>query len=67
MKGEIAKWDQKIAVLLEEIKAPKKLSEMPREDQMAREVAKRELAMQEKPSSEKSRYGAPKKLELWDN
>ena len=66
MKGEIAKRDQKIAVLPEEIKTSKKLSEMPREDQVAREVAKRELAMQKKQSSRKSRYEAPKKLELWD-
>ena len=66
LKGEIAKRDQKIAVLLEEIKAPKKLSEMQRGDQMAREVAKRDLTMQEKQSSKKSRYEAPKKLVLWD-
>ena len=37
---------------------------MPREDEMAREVAKRELAMQEKQSIKKSRHEAPKKLEL---
>ena len=40
LKGEIAKRDQKIAVLLEEIMALRRLSKMPTEDQMAREVAK---------------------------
>ena len=35
---------------------------MPTEDQMTREVAKRELAMQEKQSSKKRRYEAPKKV-----
>ena len=66
LKVKLQSETKKIAVLLEEIKAPKKFSEMPREDQMAREVAKRELAMQEKQSIKKSRYEAPKKLELWD-
>ena len=32
LKGEIAKWDQKIAVLLEEIKALRKLSKISTED-----------------------------------
>ena len=41
LKGEIAKRDQKIAVLLEEIKALRRLSKMPTEDQIAREVAKK--------------------------
>ena len=62
LKGEITKRDQKIAVLLEEIKALRKLSKMPTEDQMVREVAKRELAMQEKQSIKKRRYEAPKKI-----
>ena len=53
---------QKIAVLLKEIKALRKLSKMPAEDQMAREAAKRELAMQEKQGSKKKRYEAPKKV-----
>ena len=35
---------------------------MPTEDQMAREVAKRELAMQEKQSSKKRRCEVPKKV-----
>ena len=64
LKGEIAKRDQKIAVLMKEIKALRKLSKMPTEDQMAGEAAKRELAMQEKQGSKKNRYEAPKKLEL---
>ena len=62
MKGEIAKQDQKIAVLLEEIKALRKLSKAPTEEQVAREIAKRELLMQEKQSSKKRRYEAPKKV-----
>ena len=62
LKSEIGKRDQKIAVLLEEIKALRKLSKMLTEDQMAREVAKRELAMQEKQSSKKRRYEAPNKV-----
>ena len=55
LKSEIGKRDQKIAVLLEEIKALRKLSKILTEDQMAREVAKRELAMQEKQSSKKKK------------
>ena len=35
---------------------------MPTKDQIKREVAKRELAMQEKQSSKKRRYKAPKKV-----
>ena len=62
LKGEIAKRDQKIAVLMKEIKALRKLSKMPTEDQMAGEAAKRELAMQEKQGSKKNRYEAPKKI-----
>ena len=62
LKGKIAKRDQKIAVLLEEIKPLQKLSKMPAEDQMAREVAKTELAMQEKQSSKKKRYEPLKKV-----
>ena len=62
MKGEIAKRDQKIVILLEEIKTLRILSKMPTEDQMARKVAKRELAKQEKQGSKKIRYEAPKKV-----
>ena len=62
LKGEIAKRDQNIAVLLEEIKVLRKLSKMPTENQIAREVARRELAMQEKQSSTKRRYETPKKV-----
>ena len=58
LRGQIAKQDLKIAVPLEEIKALRKLPKMPTEDQMAREVAKRELTMQEKQSSKKRRYKA---------
>ena len=47
LKVKIGKQDQKIAVLLEEIKAHKKLSKILTEDQMAREVTKRKLGMQE--------------------
>ena len=63
MKGEIVKQDQKIAVLLEEIKTLRKLSKMLTEDQMAqKEVTKRKLAMQEKQSCKKRRYEALKKV-----
>ena len=62
LKGETAKRDQKIAVKLEEIKACRTLSKMSTEDQMAKEVAKRELAIQEKQSIKKRRYEAPKKV-----
>ena len=47
---------------MEEIKALRKLSKMPTEDQMVREVAKRELALQGKQISKRRRYEAPKKV-----
>ena len=53
LKDKIAKQDQKIAALLEEIKTLRKISKMLTEDQMAREVTKRKLAMKEKQSSKK--------------
>ena len=62
LKGETAKRDQKIAVKLEEIKARRKLSKISTVDQMAKEVAKGDLAMQEKQSIKKRRYEAPKKV-----
>ena len=62
LKGETAKRDQKIAVKLEEIKACRKLSKISTVDQMAKEVAKGDLAMQEKQSIKKRRYEAPKKV-----
>ena len=43
----------KVKLLLEENKALKKLAQIPLEDQMAREIAKRELAMENK---KKRRY-----------
>ena len=62
LKVKIGKQDQKIAVPLEEIKAHKKLSKILSEDQMAREVTKRKLGMQEKQSSKKRRYKALTKV-----
>ena len=47
---------------METIKLLGKLSKMVTEDQMVKEVAKRELAMQEKQSSKKRRFEAPKKV-----
>ena len=47
---------------METIKVLGKLSKMVTEDQMVKEVAKRELAMQEKQSSKKRRFEAPKKV-----
>ena len=61
MKCEIAIQEQKIAVLLEEIKALRKLSKIPTEDAMARKVVKMELAMQEKHSNEKRRLWSTQK------
>ena len=62
LKDKIGKQDQKIAVLLEEIKAHKKLSKILTEDRMAGEVTKRKLGMQEKQSSKKRRYEALTKV-----
>ena len=62
LKVKIGKQDQKIAVLLEEIKAHKKLSKILTEDRMAGEVTKRKLGMQEKQSSKKRRYEALTKV-----
>ena len=62
LKVKIRKQDQKIAVLLEEIKAHKKLSKILTEDRMAGEVTKRKLGMQEKQSSKKRRYEALTKV-----
>ena len=47
---------------METIKVLGKLSKMVTEDQMVKEVAKGELAMQEKQSSKKRRFEAPKKV-----
>ena len=62
LKVKIGKQDQKIAVLLEEIKAHRKLSKILTEDRMAGEVTKRKLGMQEKQSSKKRRYEALTKV-----
>ena len=62
LKCEIAIQEQKIAGLLEEIKALRKLSKIPTEDAMRRKVVKMELAMQGKHSNEKRRYEALKKV-----